>query len=544
MYRNFVFTDVSQALPGLMRQLMLAEETGSRAGRTKEMTHVGISLLSPWQREILVKHRKPSIAAQIAETVWVLAGRDDIDWLAHYLPRAPDFSDDGKRWRAAYGTRLRSWPRRDGTTETVDQLRYVVEQLRDKPDTRQAVMNVWDPVVDTAPGKDIPCNDWLSFLSRNDKLDLHVAVRSNDAIWGWSGINAFEWSTLLEVVAGLTMRKTGALHFSVTSFHLYEHHWAKADKIASWSPEEFAARPSHSPRFDGSAVNWDLDQLDEALREWFQIEQSIRTGRNIVWEHGIETDRAVDNFPEPMLRSWLRVIQWWWTGDRKYLLPLAGYALETATQEAFSVQPKQPIERRHDAIDELQTSLLEAAPSPFIQQLTALHTEKHKAYGNSWKKRGEMLGIMANIARKIDRIESGTTTADESQADTVGDLFVYLAKYHTWLVDRGVAPGPVVTYSPDRPDLSDGPDYANSYMRDVEVRAGDDSVFNPVFTQEWLVKTFDRLEDAVTRQDKLRHELVDEMAIEAYKLAKHLWWQVQRPAEFAEESGYRGADAD
>jgi hypothetical protein len=71
--------------------------------------------------------------------------------------------------------------------------------------------------------------------------------------------------------------------------------------------------------------------------------------------------------------------------------------------------------------------------------IAALHREKDKAYGNAWKKRGEVLGILANIARKVDRLElnqGGTQSSrDDSLHDTAVDLLVYCLKYQTYLAD-------------------------------------------------------------------------------------------------------------
>ena len=59
---------------------------------------------------------------------------------------------------------------------------------------------------------------------------------------------------------------------------------------------------------------------------------------------------------------------------------------------------------------------------------------KHKSYGDSWKKRGETLGILANIARKVDRL--GSTDQYETAMDTAVDLLVYLVKYQLFLLDQ------------------------------------------------------------------------------------------------------------
>jgi thymidylate synthase len=550
MRYNYVFQDVNEALPFLLKDLARGgEEVGSRAGRTLELTHVGVTLEDPRQREILVPHRKASIAAQIAETAWVLAGRSDVDWLCHYLPRASEFSDDGKVWRAGYGQRLRSWPRRDGDpSDVVDQLRWVVDHLRESPSSRQAVMSIWDPVVDTTLGKDIPCNDWLNFSSRLGRLDLHVAVRSNDIIWGWSGINQFEWSVLLEVVAGLLGLQVGSLHFSTTSLHIYDRHWLKSRRIRDAYSSMSTPRPlPESPRFNAlqGLRSRDVDGLDDMLSQWFEIEKGIRLGHDM--------DAFVDAFPEPMFQSWLRVLQWWWTSDRDYLEPLVGTALEDATY--VSVQPPEReklVVQDGTGRDIRRDFVLKYEPSKFMEQICKLHVDKDAAYGGSWKRRGEMLGIMANIARKIDRL-GGAETADETSVDTAGDLFVYLAKYLTWLEDER-----------DDSDLSDDPECANAVMREVEtansrvLSLSDDGIRR---AEEYLKTAFDQLEDAVVRKDPRRHEIVDNMLSESYLLARQLFDRAYNKARrnasvrdnalmgtnvmsASDEDEYRGADVD
>jgi len=75
----------------------------------------------------------------------------------------------------------------------------------------------------------------------------------------------------------------------------------------------------------------------------------------------------------------------------------------------------------------------------FRQAVAALHRGKDVVYGNAWKKRGEVLSILANIARKVDRIEYGvdgtSATPGETLLDTAIDLLVYCLKYETYLAD-------------------------------------------------------------------------------------------------------------
>lgn len=536
MYSNYLFDTASEALPFLLSELDQAPVVESRAGKTKEMTHVSITLQHPWRREILVHHRKPSIAAQIAETMWVISGQNDIGWLANYLPRALDFSDDGKTWRAGYGKRIRRWTVDGAYSGPVDQLAYVVNTLQRDPGSRQAVISIWDPIVDTKPGKDIPCNDWLSFSIRDGRLDLMVAIRSNDAIWGWSGINAFEWSALQEIVAGLVGAEMGSLHFATTSFHTYEHHWSRNQKIT----EQVLTRGpvlegtlADAPRFNGATVNHYLSAFDELADKWFLIEKMLRAGE--------DASSLVELFPEPMLQSWLRVLQWWWSGNMDFLEPLEGTRLEVACK--MSVQPPERVQLLGDDRPIRQIDLPREQPETFIQHVISTHNEKHAAYGDSWKRRGEMLGIMANIARKIDRL-GGSETSDETSADTAMDLFVYLCKYRVWLDEQVQGPifrnwggtehaGPAnevmleVSQRLDHEEFETAPENYRKYLEDV------------------LRGSFDRLEDAVTRGDRLRWEIVKDMMNDAYRLAVFLWGLSQPDSE---DDGsldqYLGADVD
>lgn len=538
MLHNFVYDDVTQALPDLLARLENADEINSRAGLTKEMSHVSITLLEPWRREILTHYRKPNLAAQVAETMWVLTGRDDIGWLEHYLPRCRDFSDDGLTWRAGYGKRLRKWEDH-AHVKVTDQLAYVINTLKASPSSRQAVMSIWDPAIDTDPGKDIPCNNWLSFNSRLGRLDLTVAIRSNDVIWGWSGINQFEWSALQEIVAGILGLEVGVLNFVQTSFHLYDRHFAKAHKIVEHREHVGPVNTIglESVRFDARRFGSTLQGFDELADKWFLIEKMIR--------HGDDASALVELFPEPMMQSWLRILQWWWIDD-EFLAPLEGTTLEVAAK--VSVQPKRHREDRKkermavlygagpDKVDpeagmavqkaykHIGGVLLNSMSQAFIDSLCALHLEKHEAYGDSWMKRGELFSILPNVGRKVDRVGTGGETADETSADTAGDLFVYLAKYETFLVG----------------EPSD-PLEANDVMHRVADEVSNMAVPAQQDIADDLNTMYDRLLDQAEAKDARRVALVKEMQVKAYMLARMLWIREQA-GEGVDE--YRGADRD
>lgn len=75
-----------------------------------------------------------------------------------------------------------------------------------------------------------------------------------------------------------------------------------------------------------------------------------------------------------------------------------------------------------------------------LELLERLHRHKNAAYGNAWRKRGEVIAIFANMARKYDRLlvafEEERPAAAEPLADTVADLCVYAGKYMTWIAEQ------------------------------------------------------------------------------------------------------------
>ena len=476
------YLTVNDALPDLARHVLNGEELGSRKGeRVLERLHQQITLAEPWDRYPRLGLRRASLPAQIAETMWILAGRNDVEWLSYYLPRAAEFSDDGETWRGGYGPRIRRYgdpmlPER----LHLDQLAAVVRELRESPTSRRAVIGIWDASMDArreneGPWKDVPCNDIISFQSRLGELHAHVFVRSNDLMWGWSGINAFEWSVLQEVIAGILGIEVGTLTFSISSLHAYDRHWEKLRKIGAAYP---APEEHFDPldAFDVPRLTKDetrprsVAELDEEIAEWFKAEARIRAARSFD-EAWAEANSAAcsglfdaflqviaaarfqrpDDLPSRVLRESLKAS------------PRAPFAVDEEREEIRATNFGGVIRANSvltPAGPEPGLSPIAAAPTreALADAISSLHDVKHAAYGDSWKRRGESLGILANIARKTDRL--GKTDDVETALDTAVDLLVYLVKYEAWLRDVE-----------DGGERSDGTEWVNRAIRD-RIRAG------------------------------------------------------------------------
>lgn len=153
----------------------------------------------PTARWVTIPERKWNLSLPYAESLWLASGRNDMEYISHYLKRMMDFSDDKTFMRGGYGPRFRFFngssddyriTKEDGKSGTyIDQFKYIVECFKDDPDTRRAVLNIDDTLKDEfgedgkiKVTKDIPCTRLLHFQrnSLNGKLDLAVFMRSND----------------------------------------------------------------------------------------------------------------------------------------------------------------------------------------------------------------------------------------------------------------------------------------------------------------------------------------------------------------------------
>lgn len=267
-----VYNNATGALMDMLDAVMSTGDTlPSRNGEVKEITSVHMVIEEPQKRCIMVPKRHDNIFHKIAESMWVMAGRNDVEWLSHYLPRAVDYSDDGKTWRAAYGYRLRKH-------FEFDQLELCLDLLKEDPFTRRAVMVIFDPDVDFYPSKDIPCNNWIQWLIREDdfgerKLQMHVMQRSSDILWGFSGINTFEWSIMHMMMAKWLGVTVGTLTYSITSLHLCQPHWKRAEEMLRHY--RHSTIYSHDITYaNGFAVPFDA--FDNTMERFFASEAELR----------------------------------------------------------------------------------------------------------------------------------------------------------------------------------------------------------------------------------------------------------------------------
>lgn len=159
-----------------------------------------------------------------AEAYWILTGDDRAETIVPYNSKIAAFSDDGQRFFGAYGPPFTA------------QLGYVLKALLADRDTRQALMTIWRP--SPPPTKDPPCTVAVGFQIREDKLNVHVFMRSSDA---WLGVpyDCFNFCMMGYYVIGLLGLPSlapGCLYLTMASSHLYVENLEAAERCMAATP--------------------------------------------------------------------------------------------------------------------------------------------------------------------------------------------------------------------------------------------------------------------------------------------------------------------
>jgi len=170
----------------------------------------------PEERVLFCKERDANPFFHLMESLWMLAGRNDLAFPVSIVKNMANFSDDGKILQGAYGYR---WRQHFG----YDQLSRIAYALKADHTCRRQVLQLWDAKNDLGlPSKDLPCNTQIYFsINHEGQLDMMVTNRSNDAVWGALGANAVHMSILQEFMAGWIDVPIGRYWQVSNNLHLY-----------------------------------------------------------------------------------------------------------------------------------------------------------------------------------------------------------------------------------------------------------------------------------------------------------------------------------
>ncbi|MFK7788227.1 MAG: thymidylate synthase [Phycisphaeraceae bacterium] len=168
-----------------------------------------------------VTTKKLHLRSIIHELLWFLSGDTNIAYLKDNGVRIwDDWADEEGNLGPVYGYQWRHFPKPGGGE--VDQVREVVDAIKNNPDSRRHIVCAWNPgmIEDMALP---PCHAFFQFYVADGKLSCQLYQRSADIFLGVP-FNIASYALLTMMIAQVTDLKPGDFVHTFGDAHLYNNH--------------------------------------------------------------------------------------------------------------------------------------------------------------------------------------------------------------------------------------------------------------------------------------------------------------------------------
>lgn len=232
LYSNYHFSEAyRESLIDLMKDP--DHVVSPRGMEVRESMNVSFEI-DPTSNLYLNEARSSQNKYIAAELIWYFSGSNDSNFISKYAKFWQSIANEDGTSNSAYGNLILSKMNDHGYT----QYRWAFESLMRDPDSRQAVMHFNLPEHQYTTNKDFVCTMYGIFHIRNNKLNLSVFMRSNDAILGTPTDVAFFTVLQQQMHRHLKAEKYEDLelgkyyHYS-NSYHVYDRHYDLIDRMLS-----------------------------------------------------------------------------------------------------------------------------------------------------------------------------------------------------------------------------------------------------------------------------------------------------------------------
>ncbi len=169
----------------------------------------------------LLTTKKLHVKSIIHELLWFLKGSTNIRYLKENGVRIWDeWADENGNLGPVYGKQWRSFAGPDG--KTVDQIEWVVNEIKHNPDSRRLVVSSWNPSQISEMALP-PCHCLFQFYVANGRLSCQLYQRSGDTFLGIP-FNIASYALLTHMVAHVTGLEAGDFIHTIGDAHLYLNH--------------------------------------------------------------------------------------------------------------------------------------------------------------------------------------------------------------------------------------------------------------------------------------------------------------------------------
>lgn len=249
----------------------------------------------------------------IHELIWYFSGEHHIRNLREKTSIWDAWADDDGNLDTAYGRFWRRYPipedesKMPGESWTAnkniwddddeqffDQIQYVIDNLKENPNSRRHVVTAWHPAnaaISTLP----PCHYTFVFNVQNgNELNLHLTQRSGDIALGVP-FNIASYALLQCLIANETGLEVGKFHHSITDAHIY---CGKGERADWWEDNTDLLTEAFANGHDKNSIIDTIDTLAPEQEEPYDhipglLEQMTRTAYNLPT---VEiTDKGIDD---------------------------------------------------------------------------------------------------------------------------------------------------------------------------------------------------------------------------------------------------------
>ncbi len=229
--------------PGLHRMkqyLELLRHVLDDGAEKDDRTGTGTRSVFGWQMRFdlaagfpLVTTKKLHLRSIVHELLWILKGETNIAWLRdNKVSIWDEWADADGELGPVYGKQWRRWSAGDG--EEIDQIRWVVDEIKRNPDSRRLIVSAWN-VADLPHMALMPCHTLFQFYVANGKLSCQLYQRSGDIFLGVP-FNIASYALLTHMVAQVCGLGVGDFVHTLGDAHLYANHFEQAHEQLSRTP--------------------------------------------------------------------------------------------------------------------------------------------------------------------------------------------------------------------------------------------------------------------------------------------------------------------
>ena len=210
----------------------------------------------------LLTTKKLHLKSIIYELLWFLRGDTNIKYLKeHGVSIWDEWADENGDLGPVYGHQWRSWPDENGGT--IDQIKNVVNQIRNNPNSRRMIVSAWN-VAEVERMALPPCHTMFQFYVANGRLSLQLYQRSADTFLGVP-FNIASYALLLQMMAQVTGLKAGDFIHTTGDTHLYLNHIEQAKLQLTRTPRplpRMVINPDVKDIFSFSYEDFELTDYD------------------------------------------------------------------------------------------------------------------------------------------------------------------------------------------------------------------------------------------------------------------------------------------